>query len=64
MSIKLNSSCQLIDNKYVIVVNGIEYMLYCLFEYFDFVEISHRFINEIVTCQTSGYIYVEVGSVL
>ena len=44
MSIILNSSCQLIDNKYVIVdkkyvmVNGIEYMRYWLLENFDFIE--------------------------
>ena len=64
ISIKLNSSCQLIDNKYVILVNDIEYMIYWLLEYFEYIEILHRFINEIDTCQTSGYIYVEVGSVL
>ena len=39
MSIKLNSSCQLIDNKCVILVNGIEYMIYWLLEYFEFIEI-------------------------
>ena len=69
MSIKLNSLCQLIDSKYVILVNGIEYMICFLLEYLEFIEISHRFINEIVTCPTSiyiyiKYIYVEVGSVL
>ena len=63
MSIKLSSSCQLIDN-YLVVVNGIEYMIYWLLEYFEFIEIWHRFIDEIVTCQTSGCIYVEIGSVL
>ena len=36
MPIKLNSSCQLIDNKYVIIVNGIEYMI-CWF--IEFIEI-------------------------
>ena len=64
MSIKLNSSCQLIDNKCVILVDGIGYMIYWLLEYFEFIEIWHIFINEIVTCQASDYIYVEVGSVL
>ena len=39
MSMKLNSSCQLIDNKYVVVVNVIEYMIYWLPEYFEFMEI-------------------------
>ena len=39
MSIKLNSSCQLIDNKYVVVVNAIEYMIYWLLEYFEFIDI-------------------------
>ena len=64
MFIKLNSSCQLIDNKCVILVNGIEYVTYWLLEYFEFIEILHRFINEIIQCQTSGHIYVEVESVL
>ena len=64
MSIKLNSSCQLIDNICVILVNGIEYMIYWLLEYFEFIDILHKFIDEIVTCQTSGHICVEVGSVL
>ena len=38
MSIKFNTSCQLIDNKYVVVANGIEYtgMIYWLLEYFEF----------------------------
>ena len=45
MSIKLNSSYQLIDNKYVVVVNGIAYVIYWLLEYFEFIEISHKFIN-------------------
>ena len=39
MFINLNSSCQLIDNQYVVVVNGIEYMIYWLLEYFVFIEI-------------------------
>ena len=39
MSIKLSSSCQLIDNNYVVVVNGIEYMIYWLCEYLEFIEI-------------------------
>ena len=47
----------------MILLNGIEYMIYWLLEYFEFIGIWHRFVNEIVTCQTSGYIYVEVGSV-
>ena len=39
MSMKLNSSCQLICNKYVVVVSGIEYVIYWLLEYFELVEI-------------------------
>ena len=39
MSIKVNILWQLIDNKYVVVVNGIECMTYWLLEYFEFIEI-------------------------
>ena len=39
MSIKFDSSCQLIDNKCVIVVNSVEYMIYWLIEYFEFIGI-------------------------
>ena len=53
----------MIDNKYVVVVNVIEYMTYLLHEYFEFIEIWHKFIYEIFTCQTSGYVNVEVGTV-
>ena len=45
-------------------VNGIEYMIYWLLEYFEFIDIWHKFIYEIVTCLTSGYFCVEVVSVL
>ena len=36
MFIKFNSSCQLTDDKCVILVNGIEYMIYWLLVYFEF----------------------------
>ena len=39
MSIQLNSSYHLIDNKYTVVVNGIEYIIYWLLEYLDLIEI-------------------------
>ena len=46
MSVKLNSLCQLIVDKYVVVVNATEYMIYLLLEYFEFIEIWHIVINE------------------